>query len=267
MRCVAFCTANSYKLAAIADFFKAKHAVVKFYRDVLHVSKTLHGYDIFLFKHGCFVTWGMRKYQEQKILQQLKDFAFDPLEKIEISHYIYKLGAETKITAHPRFRADIISISNEEAYNIPLKLAISYSLAQSVKLESYEDAIQKTIDNNNHIPIELARGGKILLSRKAISKRIGDIFLVRSSVNLNSEYLEVPEYFWQYSNLESYYIAIEQFLDVPKRVATLNRKLDVLNEIFVMLNNQLQHRYSSILEAIIILLIFIEILISLLDRF
>ena len=90
--------------------------------------------------------------------------------------------------------------------------------------------------------------------------------MTRSSVNLSSEYLDVPEYFWRYSNLESYYEMTEKFLDIPKRVAALNHKLDVAHEILEMLNSQLQHRYSSILEFVIILLIFIEIVVQILQH-
>ena len=58
----------------------------------------------------------------------------------------------------------------------------------------------------------------------------------------------------------------EKFLDIPKRVAALNHKLDVAHEILEMLNSQLQHRYSSILEFIIISLIFIEIVLQMLQH-
>jgi uncharacterized Rmd1/YagE family protein len=266
MRCTSFCTAGGYKLAAITDFFKAKRYVVTAYRNVLHVTKPNNALDLFFFSNGCLVSWGVGKKREQKLLEQIKLFSIDPLDKIEVDRFIYQLGTDTKISSHPRFKADIITIALEEEKSVPLKLAISYGLVQSVKLEAYEESIQKTVDNNRRIPNQLAKSGYISLSRRSISKRIGEIFIERSSVNLSSEYFDVPEYFWEYSNLETYYTMTEQFLDVPKRVAALNRRLDVLHEMFDMLNNQLQHRYSSMLETVIILLIAIEIVISLLHR-
>lgn len=264
MRCTSFCTAGNYKLAAIADFFKTKRYQVYAYRNVVHISKPSKNIDAFFFSNGCFVTWGLAKSNEQELLQQTKIFTTNPLEKIETDRFIYHLGNKTKISSHPRFKADIILIAAEEAENTELKLAISYGLAQSIKLEAYEESIQKTIEHNRRIPNDLAQNGRIALSRRAISKRIGEIFIERTSVNLSSESFDVPEYFWEYPNLEKYYVMMEQFLDVPKRVMVLNRKLDVLHEMFDMLNNQLEHRYSSMLEIIIIVLIAVEIIISLL---
>src|SRR5205814_2344144 len=155
----------------------------------------------------------------------------------------------TDLYPYERFNIDIIQLENDSQQ---LKLAISYGLAQSIKLESYEESIQKTIDKNKYLPEELALRGKIPLSRHAISQRMGELFLERSSVNLRGEYFEVPEYFWRHPNLENYYILTESFLDIPRRVASLNQKLDVLHELFDMLTTQLQHRHSTYLELIII---------------
>ncbi|MES2998011.1 MAG: RMD1 family protein [Pseudomonadota bacterium] len=268
MRCISFCTAASYKLSALADFFRSRHYVAKLFRNVLYVTKNNKDIDIFLFNHGCFVTWGLRKKQEEKLIKEIKPFSVDPLEKneIETDRFIYRIDKETRLFPHQRFNVDVITLEEDEIDNIQMKLAISYGLAQSIKLEFYEESIQKTIQTNSHIPRELAQYGRISLSRKAISKRIGGIFLTRSSVNLSSEYLDVPEYFWRYSNLEDFYVMTEKFLDIPKRVAALNQKLDVVHEILEMLNSQLQYRYSSILESVIILLIFIEIVVQILQH-
>lgn len=262
MRCVSFCTANSYKVSVLSNFYKAKGYLLRSFRNVLHIKHPHQKWDVFIFHYGCFVTWGLSNHQENKFIEEIKSFAIDPLLKIETDHFIYRYGKETLISPHEKFNVDIISIDAEDKDNISLKLAISYGLAQSVKLQAYEESIQKTVSENSHIPHELAKKGKIFLSRHSILKRIGQIFIERSSVNLNSEYVDVPEYFWQYSNLETYYVMTEQFLDINKRVAALNRKLDVLHEIFNMLNNQLQHRHSNILEIVIIILILLEIVLG-----
>jgi uncharacterized Rmd1/YagE family protein len=266
MRCVSFCTAANYKLTLLAEFFRTKRYIAKLFRNVLYVTKQDKPIDLFFFNHGCFVTWNLSKQQEKKIIDEIKPFSIDPLEKIEMDRFIYYLGKETRLFPHQRFNVDVITLESDESDNVQIKLAISYGLAQSIKLESYEESVNKTVLANSHFPRELAHFGKISLSRAEISKRIGEIFLTRSSVNLSSEYLDVPEYFWRYSNLESYYEMTEKFLDIPKRVAALNHKLDVAHEILEMLNSQLQHRYSSILEFVIILLIFIEIVVQIIQH-
>jgi uncharacterized Rmd1/YagE family protein len=260
LRCVSFCTAGSYDLLAISMFFKKKGYFTRISRDVLHVTHLKRPGDIFFFNHGCFVSWGFKKHFEDKLLENVKLYSFQPLANIETDNLFYKYGEETTIDTHERLRLDIITLGSDD---VQVKLAISYGLAQSIKLEAFEESIKEVIKKNNKLPQEIATRGTISLSRRAIFKRTGEIFIARSSINLNMEYLDVPEFFWRSPNLEPFYIMIKKFLDIPSRVMALNQKLDVLQELLDILNSQVQHRYSSFLESIIILLISIEIFISL----
>ncbi|EKD73109.1 MAG: Sporulation protein RMD1 (Required for meiotic nuclear divisionprotein 1) [uncultured bacterium] len=262
MRCVSFCTAGSYDLRELANSFKRKDYVTRLLRDVLHVASTKKTADIFFFSHGSFVCWGFNKRQEQKWVDYVKEFSSNSLAVIETDHFCYRFGEETSIDAHERFKIDIITLDSD---NAQIKLAISYGLAQAIKLEAFEDAIQETVKINASLPEEIARHGITSLSRRSLFKRIGEIFIARSSINLNSEYLDTPEFFWRNPNLEPFYMITKKFLDIPSRVTSLNQKLDVLQELFDMLNSQVQHRHSSMLETIIILLILIEIVISILQ--
>lgn len=260
LRCVSFCTAASYDILGLASFFKRKGYFTRITRDALHVRNTKRPGDIFFFNHGSFVCWGFKKSFEEKLVDYVKDFSNHPLQSIETDHFYYHYGQETTLDTHERLRLDIITLDSEDPH---IKFAISYGLAQSIKLEAFEEAIKDVIRRNNHLPDEIANKGVISLSRRAIFKRVGEIFLVRSSINLNIEYLDAPEFFWRNPNLEPYYIMTKKFLDIPSRVMALNQKLDVLQELLDILTSQVQHLHSSLLESIIIILIMVEIFISL----
>jgi uncharacterized Rmd1/YagE family protein len=259
-RCAAYCTAASYNLVEMAAFFKKKGFLTHISRDVLHVMRLNKPGDIYFFNYGCFVIWGFKKVVEQKIISYVKDFSIQPLNNYETDYFYYHSGPETNIDAHDTLQIDVISLADDD---IKIKLAISYGLAQSIKLEAFEEAVKLAIRKSHHLPEEIANQGIISLSRRAIFKRIGEIFLVRSSINLNIEYLAAPEFFWRNTNLEPYYIMAKQFLEIQNRVAALNQQLDVLQELLDILNSQVQHSHSSLLESIIIILIVVEIMISL----
>jgi uncharacterized Rmd1/YagE family protein len=260
LRSVSFCTADSYDLLGLASYFKKKGYFTRLSRDVLHVSSLKRPGDIFFFHQGCFVCWGFKKNFEDKLLETVKEFSVHPLKTIESDHFYYRYGEETTIDTHERLRLDIIMLDSED---VMIKLAFSYGLAQSIKLESFEEEIKVAIKKNNYLPEEIASHGTISLSRRSIFKRMGEIFIARSSINLNIEYLDAPEFFWRNPNLEPFYIMVKKFLDIPSRVMALNQKLDVLQELLHILNSQVQHRHSSLLESIIIILIVVEIIISL----
>lgn len=259
-RCLSFCTADSYRLQEAMIFFKKKGYHGRLYRDVLYLTNQKKSGDIFIFNHGCVIMWGFRRGTEDKLFESLKEFSNDLLPRMEFDQFLFNYGESTKINPDDKLRLDIITL---ESHDPLLKLAISYGLAQSIKLESLEETIKDTIKENDKLPEEIANKGKILLSRRAIFKRMGEIFIVRKLINLNIEFLDAPEFFWRNPLLEPFYTLTKNFLDIPGRVMALNQKLDVLQELLVMLNSQIQHRHSSLLETIIILLIAFEIIISL----
>ncbi|MBU0745066.1 MAG: RMD1 family protein [Gammaproteobacteria bacterium] len=263
MRCSSFCQTERYRLGPIANFFRNSGHTIKQQRKVLHISHPSKEYDVFIFSYGCLVAWGLKNQEEKQFLEQLKSFAINQLPNIEIDRFIYRYGNHVEMSTHERFNIDIIILESD---NAQLKLALSYGLAQSIQLESYESSVQKTIEENSHYPDELAKKGRISLSQKEISRRMGQIFLARNYINLNSEYLAAPEYFWEHPSFEDHYNMCEKFLDIPRRVKTLNQKLDVLHELFDMLTGQLQHRHSNMLEIIIIALIAFEIIITLVSK-
>jgi uncharacterized Rmd1/YagE family protein len=259
MRCIACCTAASYKLGAVFAYFKAQNYKVQSFRRIIHITKKDFG-DIFVFPHGCFVTWDLTGKQEKEIAEEINNFAISPLQKMELSYFIFHRRPNNTIYVDKRFDVDVITLSSDDVED---KLAISYGVAQSVKLGVYEDVIQKVIDKSAYLPAALAEKGRIPLSKKLILQRLGEIFIAKNSINLNSEFLDIPEHFWEYASGEELYLLSAKFFDLSKRVNSLNQKLGVLKELFDMLTNQLQHRHSSLLEWIIIWLIVVEIIFSL----
>jgi len=263
MRCVSFYPTKNYRLASIASFFRGSGYIVKQYHQVLHITTVSKKQDIFVFPYGCFVTWGLTHKEEKQLLEQLKPFFINPLPTTEARKFVYRYDKQVEMSSHTRFNVDIIVLDSD---NVQLKLAISYGIAQSTQLESFEKSVQETIDQNSHYPQQLAKQGRIFLSQKEISRRKGQIFIARSNINLNSEFLSAPEYFREHPSFETYYNKGKKFLDIPRRVAALNQKLNVLHELLDMLTGQQQYRQSRMLQAIIILLILVELTINLASK-
>ena len=92
---------------------------------------------------------------------------------------------------------------------------------------------------------------------------MGELFIERSSVNLHSDILDIPEFFWDHSEVEPLYTMIANHLDLETRLEVLNQRLDIVHDLFEMLGNELNHQHSSKLEWIIIWLIVIEVILTL----
>lgn len=195
---------------------------------------------IFCFPYGCTVFWGCTKEEEERFISMLTPFAVELVSDMEreesYDDFAYFYGSSPQIL---HYEITLTSNDPEE------KLALSFSLAQSAKLFVFEDRVDGTITSTKHIPIHLAEFGKTNVSRKEISKLTGKVFLERNEINLHSDILDTPEWFWEADLWEPRYVGLCKYLDLPNRVNILNKRLDILRELLNVLETQLDNSHST----------------------
>ncbi len=251
MRCLFICTADSYDIPALYALLKER-CDTQLDRDVIHVKIENDGH-IFYFSYGCTVCWGLTKEQEKAFIAESDSTANFPLKEPVTDIFSYSRGETSKIV-----NGEIV-LANTSSLTL---FAISHGLAQSVKLDAFENRIQKTVDDTKHIPEQMAQLGRVGLSHNEIRRKMGQLFIERNSINLHFDILDKPDFFWEYPEVEPLYTMIATYLDIETRVEVLNQRLGVIHELFDMLNNELNHKHSSRLEWTIIILILIEVAIS-----
>jgi uncharacterized Rmd1/YagE family protein len=260
MRCSTYCSADQFDIKVLYRNIKDQTECTLF-NDCLHLKVMEEGYfigDAFFFDYGACVFWGIDERNERTLLKELENYALGKKMKVVFEIFAFSYGEDSKI------QKDEIVLQTK---NILAKLAVSYGLSQSIKLDVFENTIEKTIRNTKHLPEDLARKGKIRLSRKEISRMRGSLFLDRNSINLHTDILDTPEFFWEYAELEPLYRRTCIYLDISSRVEVLNKRLNIMYDLFEMFGNELNHQYSAKLEWTIIWLILIEVIIAVLDAF
>ena len=210
--------------------------------------------QIILFNYGVYICWGV-DFENTKFFQDyLTDYCIEPFDQPITEQLSYTIADEFAINF------DQVILDED---SILAKIAVATTLAQNIKLIEFEEKIEATIQENSKIPMELSKSGQISLNKKETAKKIGELFLVKSRTNLHYDLLDTPEFFWEYPQYESYYDKIAKYLDIKSRVEVLNKKVEVIQELLDMLSNEQNHRYSSFLEWIIIVLIAVEIVMGL----
>ena len=143
------------------------------------------------------------------------------------------------------------------------KLAISFGLAQSLKLTLFELRIDGNIELNADIPKQMASNGSIGLNGKEMARRHGRLFLLRSELNLHSDVLDYPEHLYENDLFGKEYERIRDNLDIDERMEIINARFDLLHELFAIVMAQQESSHSACLEWIVIWLIVVEIVLGL----
>ncbi len=249
-QCTAQCLANVFEFDELRLALERRYRLVA-YLEAIHIEHA--NWEAFIFPYGVFVGWGMGYNDEKHLLDELGTYAVAPHEAPFIDRFTYAEGGN-----NTRIHNDHIELRTS---SIRDKLAISHSLAQSVKLMEFENQAQRTIEETGYIPQNIAKYGRANLSRKAIAKLRGTLYLVRSDIHLHFDLLDTPEFFWEYPELQDTYHSFANYLEIEQRTRLLNDKLDIIQQLLNMLAEEQNHKHSSTLEWIIIWLIAVEIVV------
>ncbi len=254
--CVAYCIGDKF-LTKDLSIFLDKNFTTIIYKNVTLIPHKQG--KIIIFNFGTLVFWDLDIKTIDEFIYKLNDYVVGELTPPIIDEFSYSQGKEFSI------KQDNLIIKFRD--NNDEKIAISYVIAQSIKLSQFEESITYTINETVNIPKTIIKNGKISLSDKKISQLRGDLFLKKSNVNLQYELLDTPDFFWDFPELETYYHKTSNYLEIKNRVIALNKKLEIIHELFEMLSDEQKHNYSSKLEWIIIILILIEIVVSFVEKF
>ncbi|CAO0793415.1 unnamed protein product [Mucor circinelloides] len=278
-RATAYCTASAYRMDALYKHLRLKkrtnRTMPRRFDECVYTPFTLNPLppsnrnqknltsttvlpEIFLFDYGVIVIWGMTLEEELTVLKQLEPFEEEKLDTDDVEteefHYYYNDYYQ------PRIYNDIITLRHPSNYLA--KLTISHAIAQSVKMTLFERLIDDTINDTKYIPQVMAESGNIHMSRTAITKKMGQLFIMRINVNLVSNILDTPEIFWSEPTLEPLYSAIRSYLEISQRVELLNQRVEVISDLLEMLKDHLNSSHGEYLEWIVIWLIAMEILVA-----
>ncbi|CAI0653841.1 unnamed protein product [Colletotrichum noveboracense] len=224
--------------------------------------------EVFLFSYGVVVFWNFTEYQEKDILADLT-FAQNenglslitrPLDEddFETEEFHFEYSADVK---RPRIFNDMITLLPRGDHMV--KLTISHAIAQSTKLCLFEERMSETMLDAQHVPKRLALTGELNMTRTEIVKILGRLFKSRVDINLSSNILDVPNFFWDSEpTLHPLYVAIREYLEIDPRIKVLNERCRVFLDLAEILADSVADAKMSYITWIIIVLIVISILVT-----
>lgn len=264
MECLSYCIANSIDLSRLDSYIRTKHPefTVHKLRDVLKFTPNENGqrHLCCVFTNGTVVAWGIKRFNMVHYLDIIKACSDRPISIPIHDEFTFQIGTKTTIEPHDFFDVDCVTLEEDTD---DIKLGLSYGFSQSVKLQYFETINESLIEKYTPL-IQKISTSKKPAKRDHIRQVIGKILAAKSEMNLISNFLYHPKFFWQHPTLEVHFIMLERYLHMQRRINAINHRLDTLNDIFEMFNSYLENRHAHNLEIIIIVLIMIEIFLALL---
>uniref|UniRef100_A0A6G1SNU0 Required for meiotic nuclear division protein 1 n=1 Tax=Aceria tosichella TaxID=561515 RepID=A0A6G1SNU0_9ACAR len=219
--------------------------------------------DVFLFREGSIVFWGVPYDQQKRMLYGLSSLKVNPnasdLIQEEREHMIFKLSDTIE---RSRLTRDIIQIAaKQDESSMKLdQFAFSHAVALSVKLGIWEMNLDEYIESVKWITEDMKDGKDITLSKDQVFRKTGQILCLKHSINLRSDLLDLPDLYWDRGAQEDMFSAMFAYLNIRKRTNVMNEKLNNCCELMTLLASHMNDSHHIRLEWMIIFLITVEVL-------
>ncbi|KAL8186066.1 UNVERIFIED_CONTAM: Required for meiotic nuclear division protein 1 [Gekko kuhli] len=274
MQCTAFATADEYHLGNLChDLTSLGYVeVTTLPRDasnvlVIGTENSMKEYDpgmIFFFREGSVVFWNVEEKTVKNIMQVLERHEIQPYEVALIYWENEEINYRRGEGPSKLHRGEILINSELDIDDVTLeKFAFSNALCLSVKLGIWEASLDNFVESIQSIPEILKSRKKVKLSHADVMQKIGELFALRHCINLSSDLLITPDFYWDREHLEQLYDKTCQFLSINRRVKVVNEKLQHCTELTDLMRSHLSEKHALRLEWMIVILITIEVLFEL----
>ncbi|KAI3324714.1 Sad1-interacting factor 3 [Xylariaceae sp. AK1471] len=224
--------------------------------------------EMFVFSYGVVVFWNFTEQQEKAILADITfaesetgvSLVARPLEQsdFETEEFHFEYNDDVK---RPRIFNDMITLLPRSDHMV--RLTISHAIAQSTKLCFFEERMSETLADAQDVPKRLALTGQLNMTRKEIVKILGRLFKSRVEINLSSNILDVPNFFWDSEpTLHPLYVAIRDYLEIDPRTKVLNERCRVFLDLAEILSDSVNDSKMSAITWIVIILIIVSIFVT-----
>ena len=214
------------------------------------VNNALKFAEMFVFSYGVVVFWNFTERQEKDILADLTFSESETgvslvnsaqrEEDFETEEFHFEYSPETP---RPRVFNDMITLRSGDHM---IKLAMSHAIAQSTKLNFFEQRMANQMMEAQHVPKRLALTGKLGMKREEVIKILGALFKSRVDVNLSSNMLDVPNFFWDSEpTLHPLYYAVREYLEIKPRIQVLNERCRVFLDLAEILSDSIADNKMS----------------------
>lgn len=180
----------------------------------------------------------------------------------QLAHQDYTIRFDPKLSS--LFTVDNEAITLQSASDLNM-LIIAYVIAQSVALDVYEQKLAAYSEHSREL-IEDSDSYS-LFKRTRLARFAKELVLIRHDLLIDLHLLDKPNILWDNEDAEALYNRLASSLELSDRFDVVSYKLGSIKDDIIMVMDITNHKHSSFLEWIIIVLIAVEIVMGLTEWF
>ncbi|MBO0329427.1 RMD1 family protein [[Muricauda] lutisoli] len=208
---------------------------------------------LYIFRYGVVSFFGYSEAEISQLLMEIKPFC----EEWRQSDITETMEMEL-VSDHEKSVIDqdkvILSKSNVEG----IRLALLH-LSQSVALDHFAGLSEQAMKETRRHTTYLELNGRLDIGGKKLKKHIAKVLNINNQISENLYIFDSHEVVWEDLELDRLDKGLKQIFDLKERYRNIKEQGIVIKENLSLFMNIMDHRESSRLEWIIIILILVEV--------
>lgn len=206
---------------------------------------------IYLFQYGMVSFFNMSKKEVEETLQTIKPYC--------ATFFINIISEEVKI----KIKANSLRVNFESIvlpnFNSEMLRLIMLNASQSVALNRFSEITEDLLIETNKHTKYLETKGKLDISGNKLKRFIGKVLNIKNKISENLYIFDSPEITWEDEQLNKLNIELKKTFDLKDRYHLIHDRIEIIKENLELFKDIMDHRESSRLEWIIIILILVEV--------
>lgn len=214
--------------------------------------KTEEDSFLYIFEFGMISFFNTNPSDISNIINNLKPFC--------TNYFSEKLSEEVHVTITPNvLKVGFNTITLPKLDYEMLRLVL-LNTSQSVALQRYSEITEELLIETNKHTKYLENKGKLDISGNRLKRFIGKALNIKNGILENLYIFDSPDITWENEQLNSLNNNLEQSFDLKNRYRRIQERIDIIKENLELFKDIMDHRESSKLEWIIIILILVEVI-------
>ena len=207
---------------------------------------------IYVFQYGMLSFFNMSDVEIESACLKLSTFFTNPLtdrhsEEITLEIKVGTLDVHFDKVILPELHSEMIRL-------------VMLNASQSVALARYSEITEDLLIETNEHTKFLEKKGKLDISGGKLKRFIGKTLNIKNKISENLYIFDSPEIVWEDEALNKLNNDLKLSFDLKDRYRIIHDRIDIIKENLELFKDIMDHRESSRLEWVIIILILVEVI-------
>jgi len=214
---------------------------------------------VYIFRYGVVSFFNYTENEISAFLQDIGAYCRNIFSEPMSDELSVETGAAENKISHNKI--EIVNTDREALRMIML------NVSQSVALDYYTELTEMLLEETNFHTQLLEKKGRLAISGTKLKKFIGKTLLLKNRIAENLYIFDSPPETWEDEQLDRLHNGLIKNFDLQERFRNVSEGLGIVKDNLELFKDILQYRNSTRLEWIVIILIAIEVINFLIEKF